>query len=170
MVREVLLTLHPMLKRSPHILVTGLEDGLVLDSFPGVIGQILTNLITNALAHAWEDGVHGHLSVIARGDAERGRVCISVVDDGKGIPEPLRKKIFEPFFTTRMGQGGTGLGLNIAHNGARNVLGGTLSVESEPGKGSRFDLDIPLKAPVLMAKPHETDESDDERSKTFEVS
>jgi signal transduction histidine kinase len=153
MIRDVLLTLHPMLKRSPHKLETDIEEGLKLDSYPGVIGQILTNLVTNALLHAWEDGQEGHLAITVRSNGPDGRVRISVRDDGKGIPEAMRRKVFEPFFTTRMGRGGTGLGLNIAYNGARNVLGGRLDFEVPAGGGTVFILDIPLIAPVLKNAP-----------------
>ena len=160
MIREVLLTLHPMLKRSPHKLEVDIEDGLNLNSYPGVIGQIISNLVTNALNHAWDDGQGGTLTVAAHGNAGDGRIRISVADDGRGIPEPMRNKVFEPFFTTRMGRGGTGLGLNIAHNGARNVLGGDLNFESLPGKGTVFHLDIPLVAPVLRAEDGQHDKTD----------
>ncbi len=156
MISEVLLTLHPMLKRSPHALRTDIEDGLNLDSYPGVIGQILTNLVTNALNHAWDNGKVGTLSVSAHRSDKDGWIRISVADDGKGIPEVMRKKVFEPFFTTRMGRGGTGLGLNIAHNGAQNVLGGDLDFECPSDGGTTFHLDIPLVAPILQS----VDESD----------
>ena len=150
MIREVLLTLHPMLKRSPHTVRTDIAEDLNLDSYPGVIGQIVTNLVTNALNHAWEDGTVGTLTISAHRSERVGWVRISVADDGKGIPEVMRKKVFEPFFTTRMGRGGTGLGLNIAHNGAQNVLGGDLDFTCPPDGGTVFNLDIPLVAPILL--------------------
>jgi signal transduction histidine kinase len=55
--------------------------------------------------------------------------------------------VFEPFFTTRLGQGGSGLGLHIAHNLVYEVLGGTITLNSTPGEGTRFDIAIPLVAP-----------------------
>lgn len=152
-IRDVLLTLHPSLKRSPHTLKTELKDGVKMDSYPGVVGQIVANLVTNALAHAWDEGERGAITVSARlfPDGELGGkwARVTVSDDGRGIPEDLREKIFEPFFTTRMGGGGTGLGLSIAHNGAENVLGGTLELERGSGRGASFRLDIPLSAPTL---------------------
>lgn len=149
MVDDVLLTLHPTLKRSPHRLDSAVEKGLTLDSYPGVVGQILTNLIANALLHAWDDGQRGVISVVAGEAAREGWVRISVADDGKGIPEELHDKVFDPFFTTKMGQGGTGLGLNIAYNGAVNILGGELRFENGDGGGAIFILEIPLVAPVM---------------------
>jgi signal transduction histidine kinase len=156
MLQDLFLTLHPMLKRSPHQLVMDIESGIQMESYPGALGQIITNLITNALTHAWDEGEKGVITVRARkikvAAIEKDdvpSVRISVGDDGKGIPRSIRGKIFEPFFTTRMGRGGTGLGLNIAYNGARNVLGGILDFESEAGKGTVFYLDIPLTAPKI---------------------
>ena len=156
-VDDVLLTLTPMLKRSPHQLITDVSLNLVLDSFPGTLGQILTNLITNALLHAWDEGEKGNLVIKteavprpASGEGEEEDwVRISVEDNGKGIPESYGQRIFDPFFTTKMGQGGTGLGLNVAHNGAKNILGGILDYVSEEGKGTTFFLIIPLIAPKL---------------------
>ena len=155
--REILLTLHPMLKRCTHRMSEELEPGIEMNSYPGVLGQIVTNLIDNSLKHAWGEGEHGELRLTARRTADRTgpsgeavpMVRITVGDDGKGIPEQMGKKIFEPFVTTMMGHGGTGLGLNIAHNGARNVLGGELDFISRPGEGTEFFLDLPLTAPVI---------------------
>lgn len=167
--KEILLTLHPTLKRSPHRLMTDIETNVELDSYPGVLGQIVANLVTNAITHAWGEGESGTVTVRARTrDPEKdslratgrknepaGRwVRISVSDDGRGIPPEIGRKIFEPFFTTMMGRGGTGLGLNIAYNGARNILGGSLDYASEIGKGSTFVLDIPLIAPFLNGEEY----------------
>ncbi|MFW5489157.1 MAG: sensor histidine kinase [Desulfovibrio sp.] len=149
MIDDVLLTLHPMLKRSPHKVETHIEKDLNLDSYPGVIGQIITNLITNALTHGWDEGEQGTITINVRSAEKEGWVDISVADNGKGIPESMRDKIFDPFFTTRMGRGGTGLGLNIAYNGARNILGGDLRFESTQGKGTTFYLEFPSVAPVM---------------------
>jgi signal transduction histidine kinase len=74
------------------------------------------------------------------------RVRIEFRDDGRGIPAEHLSRIFDPFFTTRMGQGGTGLGLNIAYNIVTTLLGGTIRVESAAGQGTVFVLDLPLRA------------------------
>jgi len=148
LIDDVLLTLHPMLKRSPHNLHTEVREPVKLDSYPGVVGQILTNLITNALTHAWKKGQAGHITVAAQ-KIDSDTLRMSVADDGMGIADDIKDKIFEPFFTTRMGRGGTGLGLNIAYNGACNVLGGVLRCEDGTNGGTVFLLEIPLIAPDL---------------------
>jgi len=74
-------------------------------------------------------------------------VLLCCRDDGVGMPSATLKRIFEPFFTTRLGQGGSGLGLYIAYNLVTGVLGGTIEVDSVPGKGSTFTLSLPRSAP-----------------------
>jgi signal transduction histidine kinase len=77
------------------------------------------------------------------------RLCIS--DDGVGIPPDNIDRIFDPFFTTRFGQGGSGLGLNIVYNIVTRMLGGKIHVESRPGEGSNFIVQLPEVAPAREA-------------------
>ena len=72
---------------------------------------------------------------------------VEVSDDGCGMAPEVLARVFEPFFTTKLGQGGSGLGLSISHNIVTQVLGGELSVQSQPGRGAVFTIDIPLRAP-----------------------
>jgi signal transduction histidine kinase len=76
---------------------------------------------------------------------DAGHVRIEFADDGRGIPAEHLSRIFDPFFTTRMGQGGTGLGLNIAYNIVTTLLKGTIRVESSPGQGTVFVVELPLQ-------------------------
>ncbi len=145
--REVLLTIQPMLKRTRHALQTDISPSIELDSFPGVLGQIITNLITNALAHAWDEGDQGTISISAH--PYKAGVRINVSDNGKGMDEEVARHIMEPFYTTKMGSGGTGLGLHIAHNAAVHILGGELTFTTAVQIGTTFFLDIPLAAPIL---------------------
>ncbi len=151
-VRENLLALHPVLKRMPFAVVTDIPEGIRMDGYPGLLGQILSNLVNNAVVHGFAGRDSGTVTVRARRDGDRMR--LEVADDGIGIPEPNRQHIFEPFFTTRRGSGGSGLGLNLAHNAATTVLGGTLGFESAVGEGTRFILDLPLTAPQRPAVEH----------------
>lgn len=99
--------------------------------------QVLLNLYINA-RDAMPDG--GRLTVRTESD---GRLCtITLADTGKGIPRKLLGQILSPFFTTK-GSRGTGLGLSVAESILRHC-GGSIDVESEPGKGSRFMMRIPL--------------------------
>ena len=97
----------------------------------GKLQQIFLNLINNAF-QAMNDG--GRLAIAAREIAD-DRLVFSVKDDGCGIPQADIKRIFDPFFSTKKKSGGTGLGLSITY-GLVQELGGTMTVESEVGKGT----------------------------------
>jgi len=152
-VREILLTLHPMLKRTPHQVMTKIPEGLQLDSYPGPLGQTLANLINNAILHAFDEGESGVIHIRADLVGE-GQIRIQVSDNGKGIPAPLLERIFNPFVTTKMGRGGTGLGLHIAHNIFTSILGGSLTVHSEEGQGTEFEMLLPKQAPRVANDAH----------------
>jgi PAS domain S-box-containing protein len=145
-VEEVAATLAPMLKKTPFKLELELADNVVMDSFPGSIGQVITNLVTNSLAHAFEDMDCGvmHIKTWRRG---LHGVEMVFTDDGAGIPEADMKRVFDPFFTTKLGRGGSGLGLHIAYNLVTRVLGGKIQVTSQPGLGTRFQISLPMTAP-----------------------
>jgi signal transduction histidine kinase len=142
---EIAATIMNQVRRGGHALVLEVEPGIVMDSYPGPLGQVLINFVNNALLHAFEGP--GGTMVVAAALSGPDRVRIEFRDDGRGIPAEHLSRIFDPFFTTRMGQGGTGLGLNIAYNIVTTLLGGTIRVESGPaGKGTVFVLDLPLRA------------------------
>lgn len=113
----------------------------------GQINQVVLNLVINA-AHAIGDQVKGtsHKGIIAvRTRVENGFAVIAISDTGGGIPESIRARIFEPFFTTKEVGRGTGQGLSIAHN-ALKAHNGTLTFETEMGKGTTFHVRLPLVA------------------------
>jgi len=148
LVHEILVTLHPTLKRTPYQVDTEIEPGLHFDSFPGPLGQVLNNLINNAIVHGLDERDHGRIQIKAERSAAN-QVKLSISDDGIGIPPDIQKRIFNPFFTTRQNRGGTGLGLHIAHNVVTQILGGSISVHSVPGEGTTFTLLIPQHAPQI---------------------
>jgi PAS domain S-box-containing protein len=145
-VGEILVTLNPVLRKSACSVTTGIAPELWLDSYPGPLGQVLTNLINNAIVHGFEAGRRGeiHISALA---ADSSQVCIGVADNGRGISAEDQKRVFEPFFTTKLGQGGSGLGLHIVHNIVTGILGGQIELASQPGKGASFTLTLPTTAP-----------------------
>jgi signal transduction histidine kinase len=105
---------------------------------PGLLRQILVNLITNAADAVPADS--GHIRIEA--SARDGRVAIAVVDDGVGIAAEDAARIFEPFYTTKGRGKGTGLGLAICRELA-TALGGRITVDSSPGHGSTFTVTLP---------------------------
>lgn len=152
LVHDVLTVLQPTLKVTPYRVETTVADDIELDSFPGSLGQVLTNLISNAILHGFDGRDHGLIRVQAEVWKE-GHLLMRIKDDGKGIVENNLSKIFDPFFTTKLGQGGSGLGLHISLSSVTQILGGTLNVHSQVGVGTEFELDLPLAAPSTSKPP-----------------
>ena len=145
-ISEIMLTLSPTLKKTTFIVNQNIPADLLLDSYPGPLGQVLTNLLNNALLHAFDDRDNGSIQIEAQ-PSEEGWVELRIRDDGVGIPANNLNRIFDPFFTTKLGAGGSGLGLNITHNIVTGVLGGRIRVQSEVGVGTTFIISLPLVAP-----------------------
>jgi signal transduction histidine kinase len=143
---EVLSTLQPELKHTPFHLEVAVPPGIVLESYPGPIEQIVTNLLTNTLLHGFEGRTTGNIRIDAEVVAG-GQVLLRYSDDGVGIAEGIAKRVFDPFFTTKLGSGGSGLGLYIVYNLTTAVLGGHIKLRSAPGQGACFELLLPLVAP-----------------------
>lgn len=145
LVHEILVTLHPQTKKRDISFKVDVPERIVLDSYPGPLGQVISNLIMNAVTHAYNDHQHGEILVGATLDEDM--LTIRITDRGVGIPEEMQSKIFDPFYTSRLGQGGSGLGLHIVHNLVTELLGGHIEVQSVLGDGSRFTITLPRKAP-----------------------
>jgi signal transduction histidine kinase len=144
---QIVASLRPVLKQAPITLVVDCAEGLLMDSYPGPYGQVITNLFLNAVTHAFPGGRPGCVIIETRalGDNE---VEVIVTDDGVGMTEDVCRQAFDPFFTTRRSEGGTGLGLHIIHNLVTQRLGGRLMLDSEPGRGTVFKLVLPRQAPA----------------------
>jgi signal transduction histidine kinase len=120
------------------------------------LGQVFLNLLLNAVQALPEGSVETNVVGVAVREGHPGHVVVEVQDNGAGISPQVRGRIFEPFFTTKPVGIGTGLGLAICH-GIVTSLGGTLTFDSEQGKGSVFRVELPAtrgshKAPA----PRET--------------
>ncbi|MBW1676247.1 MAG: two-component sensor histidine kinase [Deltaproteobacteria bacterium] len=116
------------------------DDVPAFESDRGKLQQIFLNLVNNAFA-AMSDG--GRLDIKVRRETPDA-ILLRVTDDGCGIPPADLKRIFEPFFSTKKKKGGTGLGLSITY-GLVKELGGTISVQSEVGKGTSFTISLPIQ-------------------------
>jgi signal transduction histidine kinase len=112
--------------------------------------QALLNLIANAadaIGEAFKaTGAKGRLTVSTA--RENGDAMISITDTGAGIPEAIRQKIFDPFFTTKEVGKGTGQGLTIARNIIVRKHGGSLSFQSDLGRGTTFIVRLPIDRPA----------------------
>lgn len=142
---EVLSVITHVVAKTPIKLVQQLEPGIAMRSYPGPLGQVVTNLVMNAIKHGFNDVQPGTITVTCV--RQNDWVCITVTDDGMGIAPDDVGKVFDPFFTTKLGQGGTGLGLHISHNMVYGPLGGRMGVHSELGAGATFTVRMPCKAP-----------------------
>ena len=143
---QIAASLRPSLRHCGVRFDLEMPAGLVLDSYPGAWGQVVTNLFVNALTHAWPEGADGRMTLTARRLAD-DRIDVVFADDGAGMSDAVSRRAFEPFFTTRRGKGGSGLGLHIVYNIVTHRLGGRIGLETAPGKGSRFHIVLPTIAP-----------------------
>ena len=146
---EVLASLHPRLKSTPHRIELDCPADIELDTFPGALYQIAANLVLNALMHAFDTDRPGLVQINASVHGETLEMIFA--DDGKGMSEEIRQRAFEPFFTTRRGSGGTGLGLHLVYNLVTQVLRGTIACSSTPGHGTQFTIRVPLIASAAAA-------------------
>jgi signal transduction histidine kinase len=146
MVKEILHTLSPSLKRQPHRIVVDIAANIVMDSQPGALGRVLINLVNNAYLHAFEGRTDGVLTISAQADLQH--VTLVVADNGIGMTPELLGKVFDPFFSTKIGKGGTGLGMAIVQNLVSKALGGRIAMTSAVGQGTQIEMVLPL---VLMA-------------------
>lgn len=139
---EVLTSLRPMYKKTAISVQVSCPEQLEMDTYPGLLAQVLTNLVSNALTHGFDPGAEGQIAIDVRVDNKW--VVIDCANNGKIIPPESIPRLFEPFFTTRRSAGGTGLGLNIVSNIVTQRLGGTVKVVSEAGRGTVFTVRIPM--------------------------
>lgn len=143
---ETVRSLHPRIKATPHRVELLCPPGVSLHLAAGALSQVISNLLLNALEHAFPGGQEGTVRIVA--SLEDQWVQLVVQDDGVGIAAEVLPRIYDPFFTTRRGAGGSGLGLHIVYNLVTQTLGGRIAVESLPGRGARFTVTLPLISAV----------------------
>lgn len=145
-VRDTTATYAAQLRRANCEIEVDVPPLLVLDSYPGGLGQVLSNLINNALMHAFDARGSAKIVISAR-EIEQGQVVLNFSDDGVGMAQKTLHQVFDPFFTTKMGQGGSGLGMNIVYNVVTGMLGGSIGIASTPGTGTSVTIMMPKHAP-----------------------
>jgi signal transduction histidine kinase len=138
---EILLSLKPRLKRATCTVQVDCPPGIRMDSFPGALSHVITNLVMNALLHAFDGRSGGLISI--QSEVDGADVLLSVSDDGVGMDVADLERIFEPFFTTKRGKGGTGLGAHIVFNQITSMLGGTIEATSTKGAGLHVQMRLP---------------------------
>lgn len=144
-VDEVIITLKHKVKNRAIDIEVNIANDIELDSYPGPLGQVITNLFNNAVNHAFDVVDAGKITI--RACQDEATVSITVSDNGQGIAPENLSKIFDPFYTTKLGQGGSGLGLNIVYNTVVGALAGKIQVASKLNEGTTFTLTLPLSLP-----------------------
>jgi signal transduction histidine kinase len=139
--RDIIVSLTPKLKKTRIQVHIHCPETLRFNTMPGALSQILTNLVTNSLTHAFGEGEEGAINITVK--PRKQGITLIYEDNGKGIARENLPKIFDPFFTTRRGQGGSGLGLHLAYNIITRNLGGNINVSSAPGEGVTFTISLP---------------------------
>jgi signal transduction histidine kinase len=138
---SLLASLHPETRKIPvEPQLTG-DSELVMNSLPGVLTQIISNLVLNSVNHAFTTQQSPEINISFEQDGEE--VVFQYRDNGTGIDKSLHQKIFEPFFTSKRGKGGSGLGLYLVFNLIQPKLKGSLQVESELGQGVHLTFRLP---------------------------
>ncbi|MET4093036.1 signal transduction histidine kinase [Bradyrhizobium sp. S3.5.5] len=143
---QIVASVVPGLPKPRSPLALDIPSDIIMESYPGAYGQVLTNLIFNAVTHGFADRSCGDMLIEATRIGS-DFVKITFSDDGIGISEDALRNVFDPFFTTRRAKGSTGLGLHIVHNLVTKQLGGRITLASALGKGTSISMTLPLVAP-----------------------
>lgn len=143
---SLIASLHPETRKVPVEPRLICADDLQMNSLPGVLTQVIANLIMNSVRHAFTGEKSAQITISLQ--AQEDQVILDYRDNGVGVPQPLQERIFEPFFTTKRGSGGSGLGLNIVYNLVTRKLAGHLEFFSQPDEGVHFIISIPRELPA----------------------
>mgnify|MGYP003684312207 FL=1 len=140
---DTVYNLSHQLKNKNVVVTVNCAEHLFLDGRPSLIEQLITNLVSNSLAHGYKEK-GGLINIDLIFDHEKQTISILYKDDGRGIDKAIIDNIFEPFFTgTRTG--GSGLGLYICHSIVTQDLSGTITCHSIENRGVSFLIKFPLE-------------------------
>jgi signal transduction histidine kinase len=135
-IENILATLQPKFKDLGHKVILDIETDLIINTYPGVLSQVITNLINNSLMHAFRDKQVGEIRIIA--SVANNQVYLRYSDNGVGMTTNQQQQAFDKYYTTQAGQGGSGLGLGICKELIEDTLGGSINIESKEGAGTVF--------------------------------
>ena len=147
--KDILLTLRPKLKKHNHELILNIDPRIELNSYPGILSQVLINFVNNSLLHAFEKNETGVIEISAQFAPDH--IELIYKDNGIGMDSKSVENAFTKYYTTKAGEGGSGLGLAICRELVEEVLDGEITLQSSLGVGTCFsvkiDRDIANKKP-----------------------
>ncbi len=154
---EIVLSLSPRLKQISPTIIIDCPSDLSLNSYPGALYQVISNLMINSLIHGFGQRTDGkiNIAVTPLSGSRTGYIQLLYRDNGCGIASAIKTRLFEPFVTTRRGEGCSGLGMHIAYNLTTQLLQGQIhlceaTVPEHPGVC--FELILPVQ-PGLSHRP-----------------
>lgn len=146
-IEEIMCTLGNEMKSKKVTYQFSGDETISINTIPGALAQVFTNLVTNSVRHGFENIQNGH--IIIEVIDEHDFVNIFYKDNGQGIKSTDINQVFKPFFTTKRNKGGTGLGMNIVYNIISQKLGGHIKLTSEYGHGVVFKIRLPKNTPIV---------------------
>jgi signal transduction histidine kinase len=138
---DIVYSVRHSLKEHNIVIRNDIPKELQLQSYPGILYQVYTNLINNSNLHAFEGASEGEILLSTR--MLGGQLELTFKDNGKGMTNEVQQRLFEPFFTTKRDKGGTGLGMNIVYTLIIEKLEGKVDVNSELGVGTSYIITLP---------------------------
>ncbi len=143
MVTDLNIIIQNELKKSGCTFTQDIKEEISIYGERTKLGQVLTNLVVNGIQAYSSNEKKGNVTLRAK--KENNDIClIEIIDEAGGIPEKVQPYIFNNIMTTK-GSKGTGLGLYLASTVIKGVYEGTIDFETEPGKGTKFIIRIPMK-------------------------
>ncbi len=146
---EILVSLKPKFRRNDHKVSIECAEGIEVDSFPGALSQIVTNLVENSLQHGFSNMQGGKIEFHV--SEKSGSINLIYRDNGCGMTPDTLARVYEPFFTTKRGAGGSGLGMNLVYNLVVQNLRGRISIKSTEAHGAEFTLTFPANVDDNMS-------------------
>ena len=144
-IRLVIEPMMPLIDKSGIHFSTQIAADLHITSYPGVLAQVINNLVMNSIQHAFAGQKKREIYLTAQLSETEQRLVLTYSDNGVGMPAEIREKVFEPFFTTKRGEGGVGLGMHITFNLVSQKLKGQIEIESQETQGTKVTISMPLK-------------------------
>ncbi|MEM6451955.1 MAG: PAS domain S-box protein [Cyanobacteria bacterium P01_D01_bin.105] len=134
-------------RQKPIEIIKAYQPMPLVECYPSQLNQAIMNIVANAI-DALSESLQPQISITTQ--AQASSALITIADNGTGMPESVQERIFNPFYTTKPVGKGTGMGLSISYQIVTQKHGGELSVNSTPGQGTTFTIEIPLKQASIV--------------------